>query len=95
MVRFSQSLDDRQARNKEKPYEQRMENPYYVREERPPRPVQMRDDRLYSQPPQQPVRQEPAYQRQDNFYSQPSQEIDEIIYERPVIERESVKSDLS
>ena len=123
MVRFSQSLDDRQARNKEKPYEQRMENPYYVREERPPRPVQMRDDRLYSQPPQQPVRQEqqpvrqepayqrqdniyrqppqrpvrqePAYQRQDNLYSQPSQEIDEIIYERPVIERESVKPDLS
>ena len=132
MVRFSQTLDDRQARNKVKPYEQPRENPYTVREEIPPRKVQMRDDRLYAQPPQQPVRQEPVYQRQnnlhaqppkqpvrqepvyqrqdnvraqppqqpvyqrqDNIYSQPAQELDEIIYERPVIERESVKPDLS
>ena len=132
MVRFSQTLDDRQARNKVKPYEQPRENPYTVREEIPPRKVQMRDDRLYAQPPQQPVRQEPVYQRQnnlhaqppkqpvrqepvyqrkdnvraqppqqpvyqrqDNIYSQPAQELDEIIYERSVIERESVKPDLS
>ena len=132
MVRFSQTLDDRQARNKVKPYEQPRENPYAVREEIPPRKVQMRDDRLYAQPPQQPVRQEPVYQRQnnlhaqppkqpvrqepvyqrqdnvraqppqqpvyqrqDNIYSQPAQELDEIIYERSVIERESVKPDLS
>ena len=92
MVRFSQTLDDRQARNREKPTEQLRENPYYSREE--PRVVQMRDDRLYSQPPR-PVKVEPAYQRQDNFYRQPTQEIDEIIYERPAIERESIKPDLS
>ena len=137
MVRFSQSLDDRQPRNKGKPYEQPKENPYPVREERPPRTVQMRDDRLYAQPPQHPVRQEPVYQRQDNvraqppkqpvrqgpvyqrqdnmyrspqqppvrkepvyqrpdnLYRQPAQELDEIIYERPVIERESIKPDMS
>ena len=93
MVRFSQSLDDRQARNREKPYEQPKVNPYY--EKKQPRVVQMRDDRLYSQPPR-PVNQEPTYQRQDNFYRQPQrQEIDEIIYERPVIERESIKPDMS
>lgn len=96
MVRFSQTLDDRQARNREKPYEQINENPnYYARDERQPRPVDVRDTRLYSQPPR-PVRQEPTYQRQDNFYRQPQrEEIDEIIYERPVIEKESVKPDLS
>ena len=96
MVRFSQTLDDRQARNREKPYEQINENPnYYARDERQPRPVDVRDARLYSQPPR-PVRQEPVYQRQDNFYRQPQrEEIDEIIYERPVIEKESVKPDLS
>ncbi len=96
MVRFSQTLDDRQARNREKPYEQINENPnYYARDERQPRPVDVRDARLYSQPPR-PVRQEPTYQRQDNFYRQPQrEEIDEIIYERPVIEKESVKPDLS
>ncbi len=96
MVRFSQTLDDRQARNREKPSGQIKENPYYApREERQPHVVQMRDDRLYSQPPK-PVYQEPAYQRQDNFYRQPQrQEVDEIIYERPVIERESIKPDVS
>ncbi len=96
MVRFSQTLDDRQARNREKPYEQINENPnYYARDERQPRPVDVRDARLYSQPPR-PVRQEPTYQRQDNFYRQPQrEETDEIIYERPVIEKESVKPDLS
>jgi len=96
MVRFSQTLDDRQARNREKPYEQINENPnYYSHEQRQPRPVDVRDARLYSQPPR-PVRQEPTYQRQDNFYRQPQrEEIDEIIYERPVIEKESVKPDLS
>lgn len=96
MVRFSQTLDDRQARNREKPYEQINENHnYYARDERQPRPVDVRDARLYSQPPR-PVRQEPTYQRQDNFYRQPQrEEIDEIIYERSVIEKESVKPDLS
>ena len=95
MVRFSQSLDDKQARNREKPYEQVRDNPYYPPQQRQPQPANVRDTRLYSQPPR-PVRKEPAYQRQDNFYRQPQrEEIDEIIYERPVIERESVKPDLS
>ena len=88
MVRFSQTLDDRQVRNKEKPYEQHRENPYAAREERPSRVVQMRDDRLYSQ--------SPNYQRQENIYRQPHrEELEEIIYEKPVIERESIKPDLS
>lgn len=95
MVRFSQTLDDRQARNREKPYEQIRDNRNHYSQERQPRPVQMNDDRLYSQPPR-PSRMEPAYQRQDNIYK-PTQveEIEEIIYEKPVIERESVKPDLS
>lgn len=95
MVRFSQTLDDRQARNREKPYEQvRNNQQYYSPEGRQPYVVQ-RDDRLYSQPPK-PSRPEPAYQRQDNFYT-PTQveEIEEIIYERPAIERESIKPDYS
>ena len=88
MVRFSQTLDDRQVRNKEKPYEQHRENPYAAREERPSRVVQMRDDRLYSQ--------SPNYQRQENIYRRPQrEELEEIIYEKPVIERESIKPDLS
>lgn len=96
MVRFSQTLDDRQARNREKPYEQVKDNHhYYSHEERQPQVVNVRDARLYSQPPQ-PVRQQPTYQKPDDFYRQPQrEEIDEIIYERPVIERESVKPDLS
>ncbi len=95
MVRFSQSLDDKQARNREKPYEQVRDNPYYPPQQRQPQVADVRDTRLYSQPPR-PVPKEPTYQRQDNFYRQPQrEEIDEIIYERPVIEKESVKPDLS
>ena len=95
MVRFSQTLDDRQARNREKPAEQLRENPYYTHQERQPQQVQMRKDRLYSQPPRQEY-PEPAYQRQDNFYRQPPRpETDEVVYERPVIERQSVKPDTS
>ena len=86
MVRFSQTLEDRQPQSREKPYEQRMNNPY----ERQPQQVDMsRDDRMYSQPPRQ------VY-REDNFYRQPQrEEPTEIIYERPVIERESVQPDYS
>ncbi len=94
MVRFSQTLEDRQAKNREKPYEQIRDNPNY-HAERQPRPVQRPNDRLYSQP-QRPVPQQPVTQRQDNFYRQPQrEEIDEIVYERPVIERQSVQPDLS
>ena len=96
MVRFSQTLEDRQARNKEKPYEQLGENPYYAHEKRQPSVAQMRDDRLYSQPPRPTYQESPSYQRQENIYRQPPmEEIDEIIYEKPVIERESIKPDLS
>ena len=96
MVRFSQTLDDRQARNKEKPYEQIRDNRnYYSQERQQPGAVQMNDDRLYSQPPR-PSSMEPAYQRQDNLYK-PTQveEIEEIIYEKPIIERESIQPDYS
>ena len=86
MVRFSQTLEDRQPQSREKPYEQRINNPY----ERQPQQVDMsRNDRMYSQPPR------PVYQ-EDNFYRQPRrEEPTEIIYERPVIERESVQPDYS
>ena len=96
MVRFSQTLDDKQARNRENPYEQVKENHhYYSHEERQPRVAEVRDDRLYAQPPR-PARQEPVYQRQENIYRPPQkEEIDEIIYDKPAIERESVKPDLS
>ncbi len=96
MVRFSQTLDDKQARNREKPYEQIRDNRnYYSQERQQPNAVQMNDDRLYSQPPR-PSRMEPAYQSQDNFYK-PAQveEIEEIIYEKPIIERESIQPDYS
>ena len=90
MVRFSQTLEDRQSRNREKPYEQVRQNPNYYSQERQPAMVQMpKNDKLYSQPPRQ------VYQ-QDNMVRPPlREEPSEIIYERPVIERESVKPDYS
>ena len=80
MVRFSQTLDDKPSKNNEKYYEE--------------------DYRLYSREPQpepRPVyRQREEAPRQDNFYTQPQrQESAEIIYERPQIERESIKPDYS
>ena len=88
MVRFSQTLEDKHSRNREKPYNQVRESPDYS-QERPSRVVQMpNDDRLYSQPPRR------VYQ-QDNMVMPPREEPTEIVYERPVIERESVEPDYS
>ena len=98
MVRFSQTLDDRQMKNREKPVEQLKDNHhYYSHEERQPHVVQMpRDDRMYAQPPRPSYPEKPAYPRRDNFQiPQQREELEEVIYERPVIERESVKPDLS
>ncbi len=90
MVRFSQTLDDKQSKNREKPYGQVRENPYHVPENRQPYNVQ-KGDGFYSQPPrQQPPIQRPNY-HEDNFHSQRG----EVIYERPVVEKESVKPDYS
>ena len=36
MVRFSQTLGDKQLKNKQKPYEQVMENPNYYSQEKQP-----------------------------------------------------------
>ena len=96
MVRFSQTLGDGQSKNREKLYEQHKENPYYIREEKQPRVVQMAsDDRFYSQPPRQVYQQKPVY-KEDNFYRRPqSEEPTEITYENPMIQKESVKPDLS
>ena len=92
MVKFSQTLDDRQSKNKEKPYEQvRASNQYYY--ERQPQ-VQMRDDRLYSQPPR-PAYQEPAYQQPDNVYVPPKEEPSDIIYKRETYEDKSIQPDYS
>jgi acetyltransferase-like isoleucine patch superfamily enzyme len=98
MVRFSQTLDDKQARNGEKPTEQQKDNHhYYSHEDRQPHAVHMpKEDKLYSRPPKPVYQGAPAYQKQENIYRQPPrEELEEIIYERPVIERESVKPDLS
>ena len=96
MVRFSQTLGDGQSKNREKLYEQHKDNPYYISEEKQPRVVQMaRDDRFYSQPPRQVYQQKPI-RTEDNFYRSPQrEEPTEIIYEKPVIENESIKPDLS
>lgn len=94
MVRFSQTLGDKQSKNREKPYGQIKENHhYYSHEERQPHVVHIAgDDRMYSQPPVQPKVQRPIYQEDEILRPQ---EREEIIYERPVIERESVPPDYS
>ena len=95
MVRFSQTLDDKQSKNRGKPYEQRVENPYYIQDVEPRTAPRPRDDRMYAQPPRQTPPQRPVYQ-QDNFYTHPQrEEVEEILYERPQIERESVQPDYS
>lgn len=105
MVRFSQNLEDKQSKNRGKPYEQLKDNHhYYSHEERQPHVVHMPpEDRLYSKP-ERPIYQEaPAPQRpiprQDvPNYQRPVQrteELDEILFERPVVEKESVQPDLS
>ena len=80
MVRFSQTLDDKPSKNREKYYEE--DYRLYSREPQPaPRPV---------------YRQSEVAPRQDNFYTQPKREEPaEIIYERPQIERESIQPDYS
>ena len=128
MVRFSQSLEDKQPNNREKRYEQLKDNHhYYSHEERQPHVVhrpgeeqiyrqssapenRSGEEQIYRQSPapenrsgeEQIYRQSPApenrpvYQKQDNFYK-PAQNVekDEIVFERPIIERESIKPDYS
>ena len=92
MVRFSQTLGDRQSRNRENPYEQVKENHhYYSNGERQPN-VAHNNDEFYSQPPRLNPVQRPAY-KEEMFYTQPQRE--EVIYERPQIEQESIKPDYS
>ena len=92
MVRFSQTLDDKQSKNRGNHYRQPAENPYSQQEQ--PRVAQApRDDRLYAQPPRPNPVQRPAYQ-EDNIYAQPQRvEPAEIIYEKPQIEHESIQPD--
>ena len=96
MVRFSQSLDDKQSNNREKQREQLKDNHhYYSHEERQPHVVHMpKEDNIYRQVPN-PEYQRPVYQKEDNFYKPPQRaESSEIAFERPnVIEKESVKPD--
>ena len=85
MVRFSQSLDDKQSKSRGKPREQHVQGNGYEQ----PYAQYPRDDREYVQP------QRPVYP-QDNVYAQPQKDdIEEILYERPEIERESVQPDYS
>ena len=109
MVRFSQTLGDKQLKNKVKPYEQVMENPNYYSQEKQPYVINTPEtDRLYSQPSRPiyqeenivrpPQREEPSrpVYREDNIVRPPQrEEPSEIVYERPVIERESVQPDYS
>ncbi len=91
MVRFSQTLGDKQSKNRENQYGRFEDNPYY--QERQPQ-VQV-NDRFYSQPPRQSYPQKPAF-READIYSQPQrEEPTDIIYERPAIERESIQPDYS
>lgn len=94
MVRFSQTLDDKQSKNRGNPYRQPVENQHYQQEQ--PRVVRMpRDDRLYAQPPRPNPVQRPVYP-EDNIYAQPQRvEPAEIIYEKPQIEHESIQPDYS
>ena len=97
MVRFSQSLEDKQSNNREKRYEQLKDNHhYYSHEERQPHVAHVpKEEQIYRQAPN-PEYKRPVYQKQDNFYK-PVQNVgsDEIAFERPVIERESIKQDYS
>ena len=80
MVRFSQSLDTRQADNKQKKYEEDYNS--YNQVERPPQRV------VY--PPKEPQ------PRLDAFHvNTQKQEDSEILYERSIIERESIQTDYS
>jgi acetyltransferase-like isoleucine patch superfamily enzyme len=94
MVRFSQTLDDKQSKNRGNPYRQPVENQHYQQEQ--PRVAQMpRDDRLYAQPPRPNPVQRPVYP-EDNIYAQRQRvEPAEIIYEKPQIEHESIQPDYS
>ena len=78
MVRFSQTLDDKPSKNREKHYDDNYR--LYSREPQPaPRPV---------------YRQQEVAPRQDNIYVKPPrEEPTDIIYERPQIERESIQPD--
>ena len=84
MVRFSQTLDDKHSKSREKPYVQVRENPYHVYEDRQSYSVQNQDE-FYKQPSRQQ-----RYPEED-FYAQK----DEVVYERPVYERESIQPDYS
>lgn len=52
MVRFSQTLDDKHSKSREKPYVQVRENPYHVYEDRQSYSVQNQDE-FYKQPSRQ------------------------------------------
>ena len=80
MVRFSQTLDDKQSKNRENPYDDK-----YRMHSQEPQPA-----------PRTVYRQREVTPEQDNFYTHPPrEEPTEIIYERPQIERESIQRDYS
>ena len=98
MVRFSQTLDDRQSKNREKHYEELSADTYYYSEEkRQPQRIDIAsDDNIYAQPPRPVNPPKDVYQKPDNFFTPPQRENhSEVIYERQIIERESVKPDYS
>ena len=68
MVRFSQSLDDKQSKNREKPYEQHKDNHhYYSHEERQPHVVHMPIEENAPRETINPNYQRQIYQNQE-FY---------------------------
>lgn len=83
MVRFSQTLDDRQPLRREKSYAPQGDNQYHAREE----PARSIDDIMYSRLPRPNQVQRTVYQ-EGNQYEQ-----DEVIYVQHQSERESIQPD--
>ena len=89
MVRFSQTLDDRQPKSRGKPYEQQVENNDYVQQE-PRRTSQSIDDFMNSRLPRPNQVQRSVYQ-EDTQRVEP----DDVIYVQHQTERESIQPDYS
>lgn len=83
MVRFSQTLDDRQPKRREKSYAQQSDNQYYAREE----PARSIDDIMYRRLPRPNQVQRTVYQEETPY------EQDEVIYVQHQSERESIQPD--
>ena len=88
MVKFSQTLDDRQPRSREKSYVPPRENQNYSRQE-PNASSRSIDDIMYSRLPRPNQVKRTVYQEENRY----SDYDDEVIYVQHQTERESVQQD--